>query len=138
VLTAHGAHTIQFYEWLGAYPNAKLQEMSDVLERSGYWYEAVFGDEGDSGVVDAEWGLSAFTPDWLSCTAAPHWRVAEFASGRNEGNQDVYVLERTESADESEEVEDHQKPPLKSTITSPRNDRSAARGRLSSPRGGAQ
>ena len=45
--------------------------MSDALERSGYWYEAVFGEEGDSGVVDAEWGLSAFTPEWLRARLLP-------------------------------------------------------------------
>jgi cyclopropane fatty-acyl-phospholipid synthase-like methyltransferase len=45
VLTSHGLHTIRFYEWLDAYPRAKLQEMSEALKRSGYWYEAVFGEE---------------------------------------------------------------------------------------------
>ena len=52
VLTSHGRHTIRFYGWVGAYPSAKLQEMSDALETSGYWYEAVFGEKGDSGVVN--------------------------------------------------------------------------------------
>jgi SAM-dependent methyltransferase/glycosyltransferase involved in cell wall biosynthesis/GT2 family glycosyltransferase len=97
VLTSHGPHTVRFYEWLDVYPPAKLREMSEALERSGYWYEAVFGEEGDSGVVDAEWGLSAFTPDWLARQVAHRWRVVEHATGRNEFNQDVYVLERTEA-----------------------------------------
>jgi O-antigen biosynthesis protein len=99
VLTSHGRHTVRFFEWTGAYPSAKRREMTDSLDKSGYWYEAVFGEEGDAGVVDDEWGLSAFTPDWLSRKAAPDWRVVEFAEGRNEGNQDVYVLERMETAE---------------------------------------
>jgi glycosyltransferase involved in cell wall biosynthesis/SAM-dependent methyltransferase len=95
LLTSHGRHTIRFYESIGAYPGAKLREMNEALETSGYWYEPVFGEEGDSGVIDDEWGLSVFTRDWLASEINPGWRLIEYAAGRNEGNQDVYVLERT-------------------------------------------
>jgi glycosyltransferase involved in cell wall biosynthesis/SAM-dependent methyltransferase len=97
VLTSHGDHTIRVYEQSGVYPEEQLHEMRDSLRTSGYWYADVFGEAGDSGVVNSEWGLSAFTPDWLAAEAAPGWRIVEHAAGRNEGNQDVYVLERTDA-----------------------------------------
>jgi hypothetical protein len=103
VLTSHGRHTIRFYKWIRAYPSAKLQEMTDALETSGYWDEAVFGEDGDSGVVDTEWGLSAFTPDWVAGKVTLGWRVIEQAAGRNKGNQDVYVLQQAETADVPED-----------------------------------
>jgi hypothetical protein len=78
------------------YPETQIDEMRDALGTTGYWYEDVFGEAGDSGIVDPDWGLSAFTPEWLAKAAAPGWRIVEHASGRNEGSQDVYVLERAD------------------------------------------
>jgi GT2 family glycosyltransferase/SAM-dependent methyltransferase len=94
VLTTHGFHTVAFYTREGVYPEQRLQEITDALYGSGYWFEPVFGREGDAGVVDSGWGMSFLTPEWLLTWALPHWRVVEFAAGGNEGNQDVFVLER--------------------------------------------
>jgi hypothetical protein len=68
----------------------------DALYRSGYWFDPVFGRAGDAGVVDSGWGLSFLTPEWMLTRACPPWQVVEFASGRNEGSQDVFVLKRGE------------------------------------------
>jgi O-antigen biosynthesis protein len=94
VLTSHGEFAIRAYEQSGEYTASEIEEMRHALRTSGYWYAAVFGDAGDAGVVDSQWGLSAFSPDWLARNAEPRWRIVEHASGRNEGSQDVYVLER--------------------------------------------
>jgi hypothetical protein len=34
------------------------------------------------------------TPDWLLARATPRWRLAQFAPGRVEDAQDLFVLER--------------------------------------------
>lgn len=94
VLTTHGFHTVAFYGRQGVYPDQRLQDILDALYGSGYWFEPVFGQGGDAGVVDSGWGMSFLTPEWLLTRALPHWSVVEFAPGRNERNQDVFVLER--------------------------------------------
>jgi glycosyltransferase involved in cell wall biosynthesis/SAM-dependent methyltransferase len=94
ILTAHGYQTVASYAQQAVYSGQRLNEIMDALYRSGFWFEPVFGKEGDSGVVDPEWGMSFLTPEWMLNRACPQWRVVEFASGRNEGNQDVFVLER--------------------------------------------
>jgi SAM-dependent methyltransferase len=137
LLTSHGRHTIRFYEWLGGYPPTKLAEMTKALETSGYWYEAVFGEEGDAGVVDDEWGLSAFTPEWLAREAGPRWRLVDYAQGRNEGNQDVYVLERLVTGDESREFPASAKTGQQLDAKSPKNDRVGGDAQVFSPPGAA-
>jgi SAM-dependent methyltransferase len=96
VLTTHGYHTVAFYDRQQVYPESRLNEIMDALYRSGYWFDSVFGREGDAGVVDSGWGMSFLTPEWMLTRACPPWRVVEFAAGRNEGNQDVFVLEKGE------------------------------------------
>jgi hypothetical protein len=69
-------------------------EIRDALYRDGCWYAPEFGDEGDWGVVNPEWGTAFLSPEWMLTELPPQWRVLEFAAGRNQENQDVYVLER--------------------------------------------
>ena len=102
LLTTHGLHTAAFYDREGVYPEQRLKEIMDALYRSGYWFDPVFGDEGDAGVVDRAWGLSFLTPEWLLSRVCPQWRVAEYAAGRNEGSQDVFVLERAAGVSDEE------------------------------------
>ena len=102
LLTTHGFHTAAFYDREGVYPEQRLKEIMDALYRSGYWFDPVFGDEGDAGVVDRAWGLSFLTPEWLLSRVCPQWRVVEYAAGRNEGSQDVFVLERAAGVSDEE------------------------------------
>jgi hypothetical protein len=44
-------------------------------------------------VVDPQWGTAFISPEWLISQLSPQWRVLEFAPGRNQENQDVYVLQ---------------------------------------------
>jgi hypothetical protein len=54
----------------------------------------VFGEKGDWGVVDRDWGLAFFTPEWLLGQVTPEWALRVYRVGAAYGNQDVYVLER--------------------------------------------
>lgn len=58
----------------------------------------VFGEEGDWGIVDAQWGNAYFALDWLSEVVTPRWTVRLFRPGGLDGNQDLIVLGR-ESVD---------------------------------------
>ncbi|MCW3027329.1 MAG: class SAM-dependent methyltransferase, partial [Solirubrobacterales bacterium] len=70
------------------------REIANALYSKGWWYAPEFGEEGDWGVVNPEWGTSFLSPEWLLAQLCPPWRVLEFAPGRNQDNQDVYVLQR--------------------------------------------
>ena len=75
-------------------PAPELIAIRDALDSTGFCFVPVFGEEGDWGLVNPEWGMAYMTPDWLEEQVRPKWRVAQFAAGRNEGDQDVFVLAR--------------------------------------------
>jgi SAM-dependent methyltransferase len=94
VMTTHGVMSVDYYATGGARSVLQSNEIERALYRDGWWYKGEFGDEGDWGVVNADWGTAFLTPEWVLSRLTPRWRVLEFAIGRNAGNQDVYVLER--------------------------------------------
>jgi SAM-dependent methyltransferase len=94
VLTVHALQSIAHYGVEGERPPEQLEEISLALHRSGFWYAAEFGDEGDHGVAHPEWGTAFMSPEWLLRTVTPAWHVASYAVGRNAYNQDVVVLRR--------------------------------------------
>ncbi len=69
-------------------------ETASRLQSEGHCFWDVFGERGDWGVVDPEWGLAFFTPEWLLENLTPGWAVRNYRVGGAHGNQDVYVLER--------------------------------------------
>jgi SAM-dependent methyltransferase len=94
VCTTHGLTSVAYYAEHEHRTAEQSQEITDALYRQGWWYAPEFGDEGDWGVVNPEWGTSFISPEWLLTQLCPRWRVLEFAPGRNQDNQDVYVLQR--------------------------------------------
>ncbi len=75
-------------------PEQSSGDRSPRSTAQGWWYAPEFGEDGDWGVVNPDWGTAFLTPEWLLAQLCPRWRVLEFAPGRNQDNQDVYVLER--------------------------------------------
>jgi SAM-dependent methyltransferase len=94
VCTTHGLSSIAHYASSRQRSPEQSREIADALYRRGWWYAAEFGEEGDWGVVNPDWGTAFLSPEWLITQLCPHWRVLEFAPGRNQENQDVYVLQR--------------------------------------------
>jgi SAM-dependent methyltransferase len=94
VFTTHGLQSLAFYVQAGMRSPEQAQTIQDALYRQGYWYAAEFGQAGDSGVVNPQWGTAFLSPEWILTYLCPRWRVLEFAPGRNQQNQDVYVLAR--------------------------------------------
>jgi SAM-dependent methyltransferase len=94
VCTTHGFTSVAFYATNDLRTPEQSREIADALYRQGWWYAPEFGEEGDWGVVNPEWGTSFLSPEWLLAQLCPRWRVLEFAPGRNQDNQDVYVLQR--------------------------------------------
>ena len=75
-------------------PRAVARRSPTRSTRRGWWYAPEFGEEGDWGVVNPDWGTAFVSPEWMLTQLCPRWRVLEFAPGRNQDNQDVYVLQR--------------------------------------------
>lgn len=94
ILTTHGSTTLEHDAIHGLRAAEQLNEARWEVVSQGTWYAAEFGEEGDWGVVNPDWGTAFLAAEWLLAHALPQWRLLEFAPGRNAGNQDVYVLER--------------------------------------------
>ncbi len=94
VITTHGFESVAYYASRGMRPYAQLEEIQRALVRSGSWYAPEFGPGGDWGVINQSWGTCFISPEWMLTRLCPLWRVLEFAPGRNQSNQDVYVLQR--------------------------------------------
>lgn len=94
VMTTHGLTSVDYYLDQGLRSAEQSREIAAALYTRGWWYRAEFGDQGDWGVVDPAWGTAFTSPEWVLAQLCPRWRVLEFAPGRNQDNQDVYVLQR--------------------------------------------
>ncbi len=95
VCTTHGLTSVAYYAPAQpAHTSSKSEEILGALYRQGWWYAPEFGEEGDWGVVNPDWGTAFLSPEWMLTQLCPRWRVLEFAPGRNQDNQDVYVLQR--------------------------------------------
>jgi SAM-dependent methyltransferase len=94
VFTTHGMQSVSFYAEQGLRPPEQSRAIVEGLYRRGFWYAAEFGQTGDAGIVNPEWGTTFLSAEWLLTKLCPGWRVLEYAPGRNQLNQDVYVLER--------------------------------------------
>ncbi len=94
VMSTHGYQTIAHDHRSDRRDDAQLREVRSALWEEGFWYRPEFGEAGDHGVANPEWGTAFLTPEWLLVKATPAWGVKAFAPGRVEDNQDLYVLER--------------------------------------------
>jgi SAM-dependent methyltransferase len=94
VCTTHGPTSVAHDAKTGLRTTAQSEQIAAQLYRSGWWYADEFGERGDWGVVNPEWGTAFLSPEWMLTQLCPRWRVVEYAPGRNQDNQDVYVLER--------------------------------------------
>jgi SAM-dependent methyltransferase len=94
VVTTHGWTALAYDALRDRRPLHECVEIERSLYRQGHWFIDPFGDEGDWGVVNPSWGSAFVTPEFLLGQLCPQWRVVEFVPGRNQQNQDVYVLAR--------------------------------------------
>jgi SAM-dependent methyltransferase len=94
LLTTHGEHTVAHTHRVGQRSPEQLGAIRESLRERGFWYAPEFGEAGDHGNTNPNWGTAFLTAEWLLAKVTPKWRVALFRPGRVEGNQDLYVLER--------------------------------------------
>jgi SAM-dependent methyltransferase len=95
VLTTHGPHSISHHARKGDRSIEQLARIGRSLYSDGYWFSPEFGETGDHGIVNPEWGTAFWTVEWLAANICPDWHIAACMPGRAEDNQDAIVLERT-------------------------------------------
>jgi SAM-dependent methyltransferase len=94
VVTAHSFASVTYYAKNRLRAPEDLRSVLASMLISGVGFLPVFARRGDWGIVDADWGESYISPEWLLNVATPNWDVLLYRSGANEGNQDVAVLRR--------------------------------------------
>jgi SAM-dependent methyltransferase len=94
VCTTHGFTSVALCAIKELRTLGQSKQIAESLYRQGWWYAQEFGEEGDWGVISPDWGTAYLSPEWMLAQLCPHWCVREFGPGRNQGNQDVYVLQR--------------------------------------------
>lgn len=94
VFTTHGYTAVDFYVKGVMRTVPQSDEIVGGLYKRGWWYAQEFGADGDWGVINPDWGTAFLSPEWLLAQLCPAWRVLQFEPGRNQDNQDVYVLQR--------------------------------------------
>jgi SAM-dependent methyltransferase len=97
LFTTHGPTAVDYYATRSLRAPHQSDEIIGALYRSGHWYAPEFGEQGDWGVVNPDWGTAFLSPEWLLAQLLPRWHVLEFAPGRNQDNQDVYLLRRADA-----------------------------------------
>jgi SAM-dependent methyltransferase len=100
ILTTHGVHSSV---WFSYYRDPAIEmrlgpqwtvATAYRLQQDGHAFWDVFGPEGDYGVIDSDWGLAFFTPEWLAEHVTPDWALVKYRIGRADGNQDAFALQR--------------------------------------------
>jgi cyclopropane fatty-acyl-phospholipid synthase-like methyltransferase len=94
LLTTHGYQSIAHYAQGALRPREQLAQIAEALYARGFWFKNEFGEGGDGGLGGADWGTAFNSVEWLLPRICPDWRLADFAPGRLQGNQDMFVLER--------------------------------------------
>lgn len=100
--STHGFQSINYGSLDGAVQKSHREEMLAALYLTGFFYFPMFGAKGDwhlsDGAQGTKWGFAAMTTEWLAArllNVDRRWTLLYFGPGRNEKNQDVYVLRRT-------------------------------------------
>lgn len=99
--STHGFQTINYGTLESAVQKPHREEMLASLYLTGFFYFPMFGAKGDwqlsDGAQGTKWGFGAMTPEWVAArllNAGRRWMLVYFGPGRNENNQDVYILRR--------------------------------------------
>ncbi|MGH2945591.1 MAG: class I SAM-dependent methyltransferase [Solirubrobacteraceae bacterium] len=92
--TTHGLASVARQLRTGAMVPVDGVRCTEALQREGFWFSPVFGEEGDFGVRDPGWGMAYMTPEWLVTRMLPTWSLLLYEPGRLDANQDVYLFER--------------------------------------------
>ncbi|MBJ7471022.1 MAG: class I SAM-dependent methyltransferase [Solirubrobacteraceae bacterium] len=94
LITTHGPGAIAYRSNDPNHGEATQRQPLVDLYRSGFSFVDAFGEAGDWGVVDREWGVSFISPEWMLREITPQWSVALYRPAAIDAHQDLWVLRR--------------------------------------------
>lgn len=93
--SAAGPNAVRHMQRQGLWNAEKAADILWDLDASGFHYEDVFGERGDWGIPNNDWGLAYLTPSWIASELiGKDWALRDFKPGRISDDQDIYLLER--------------------------------------------
>ena len=93
-LTLQGWSTLQALAARQLWNRADLDIAMRAMYRGGFSFHDVFGEKGDWGLSNEEWGWAYITPEWVQTWLCPHWAVLAYRPGYIDDFQEMLVLER--------------------------------------------
>lgn len=96
LLTANGLTALSRSVAQGILGEYDARSFREELADRGFAFDTTFATHpGRSPQLSTELGDAYLTPEWLLTHACPAWQIVDYGAGRNEGNQDVYVMRRS-------------------------------------------
>ena len=92
--TTHGETTLHHaLHTGGSYPR-RLWALVEGMINSDFVFEEVYLGESPEGISAKGYGNTLFKPTWVEHHLGTKWKVISYTPGANQGNQDVYLMER--------------------------------------------
>lgn len=94
MFTNHGYRSLYYYLTQKLRDVVTVSNIYSEMLKAGYSFHPIFKilNIPDSDLLVDDWGDSYFTQDWLIANTFSKWKLVHYMSGRNQHNQDVYVL----------------------------------------------
>lgn len=90
--TAHGNQTIR---WLkDRIEPERVEYIRMKMRKNQFHFDDVFAGEAHYGLETSDWGDAYFSPKWVLNNLSSKWDLLFFLEGRNQNNQDCYILKR--------------------------------------------
>jgi SAM-dependent methyltransferase len=93
-LTTHGLDTLASSLRSSEMATSSAAAAVYTMLKGDLHFIDVFGEAGDWGVVDPEWGNAFFTLDWLASQVTPRWTITRYQPGGLGAHQDIVTLRR--------------------------------------------
>ena len=85
VFTTNGLTSVDFEVENAARTLTQSEEIAGALYKRGWWYAAEFGERGDWGVINPDWGTAFLSPEWLLTHLCPQLARSGVRSGPQRG-----------------------------------------------------
>lgn len=92
-VSLQGFAALQRLAEVGAWERTDIDDAARGLYRTGFHFRDVFGEEGDWGLSNEQWGWAFVSPEWIQAHLCPQWAVVQFRPGYLDDFQDLLVLE---------------------------------------------
>jgi len=96
MFTTHGYRSLYYYLTHGMRDEKTIGKIFGEMVERKFSFHPIFSllNIEDSGLALGDWGDCYLTIDWILGKLKDDWTLLDYQNGRNQSNQDVYVLGR--------------------------------------------